>query len=355
MLSPPPVRTPSIGPTGADDQDAPSTSRASIGDSLSPSTGQTATTSRRRNARRKTAARATPACDDVTPVKLEVEDKVLQIVFKTEGVDEIKHVVLTKTEDGLDIFKVDDLGLDPPIQVPQRYYRSFNRHDLKDVFGGSVQVTRHHWNRNSTHRPKDNFASNTAPFATYNRKWSHSLPAHPGAHGVGICNLLNCPTNPQPIPLFVGDGPNQWRLMGLYDYQQCGEIEPGHIGRLPLGVLEQWIQGFVQKDWGKVEIEQKNADLPADRLIVRNYAGVLAALQDGRLVLHFTILKCVGYPYDWFRHLEDHEAQMSSRKRKNGASDEADVKSEGDDGEIQPDRALRSSSRKRQKGPTGTA
>ncbi|KAF8201257.1 hypothetical protein K438DRAFT_1965766 [Mycena galopus ATCC 62051] len=251
-------------------------------------------------------------------VQPKVKDEVIDVVIKTEGEpDQFKRVTLIKTEDGnFDIWNVDGFGLGPTCEVPEKYNRGFTRKVISDAFGGGHVSCYHHWD------PKPDKPAKV-PFLTFNRSWNNALPASPGLHGIGFFGMNTCPASPQPVNFFVGEGTNNWRLIGTYDYLRWGEIAPHHISLLPPTVLNNWVDGTLDSQWGKSWIEDTNKKLNDARKVVFTRDGVLAALKDGRMVIPFTILKCVGYPQDWFekllyyeKHPQPPKGKVKSRKRR---------------------------------------
>lgn len=111
---------------------------------------------------------------------------------------------------------------------------------------------------------------------------------------------------------------NDWRLLGTYDYLRWGEIAPHHISLLPPFVLNTWVNGALSSQWGKSWIEKANEKFPDARKVNFTQDGLSQALHDGRLVIPFTILQCVGYPEDWFERLLYYEENPKPPKSKNG-------------------------------------
>ncbi|KAK7050506.1 hypothetical protein R3P38DRAFT_3173951 [Favolaschia claudopus] len=255
--------------------------------------------------------------DDSSDADVQVKDEVIDVVIKTEGEpDYFTRVTLIKSEDGrFDIWNVDGFGLGPTIDVDERYNRGFSRKVISDAFGGGWMVCYHHWKSKPV-------KGDIGPFLTFNRSWNNALPASPGVHGIGFFNMNGCPTSPEPVNVFVGEGSNDWRLLGTYDYLRWGEIASHHVSLLPAGVLNNWVNGMLGSQWGKSWIDDTNKGLSPARKIKLSVEHVLDALKDGRMHIPFTILKCVGYPKDWFEKLLYYEAhpkpqsEANSRKRK---------------------------------------
>jgi len=160
------------------------------------------------------------------------------------------------------------------------------------------------------------------PFVTFTRSWSSALPVCPGAHGIGFCDLKNSPLKHEPLNFFVGEGKNDWRLVGTYDFLRWGEIAPHHTSLLPATVLESRVEGMLKTVGGKAKIETANAGLDDASKIDFTYDSVLQATRDGRLAIPFSILRCVGYPEDWFERLlyyEKHPKPKKSPGKRQGA------------------------------------
>ncbi|KAJ6598385.1 hypothetical protein DFH09DRAFT_1356643 [Mycena vulgaris] len=240
-----------------------------------------------------------------------VKDEVIDVVIKTEGEpDQFKRVTLIKSEDGnFDIWNVEGFCLGPTIEVDEKYNRGFTRKVIGDAFGGGDVVCYHHWDPPPGQEAK-------TPFLTFNRSWNNALPVGPGMHGMGFFGMSGCPVKPQPLNFFVGEGTNDWRLSGTYDYTRWGEIAPHHISLLPPPVLENWVNGLLSSQWGKSSIDDTNAKLEPARRVAFTPESVVQALHDGRLGIPFTILQCVGYPEDWFERLLYYEKHLKPRKSK---------------------------------------
>ncbi|KAJ7238052.1 hypothetical protein B0H12DRAFT_100781 [Mycena haematopus] len=247
------------------------------------------------------------------------KDEVIDVVIKKEGEpDQFKRVTLIKSEDGnFDIWNVDGFGLGSTVEVDEKYNRGFTRKVIGDAFGGGPVQCYHHWN------PKPGQPTET-PFLTFNRSWNNALPTSPGLHGMVFSDLTECPVAPQPVNFFVGEGIDNWRLSGTYDYLRIGAIgaiAPHHISLLPPGILNTWVKGMLGSAWGKSWIERTNKDLKADRKIRHTRDSILEALKDGRLEIPFTIMKCVGYPKDWFDTLIYYEKHPKPKKTKGSTVD----------------------------------
>ncbi|KAF7306615.1 hypothetical protein MIND_00452900 [Mycena indigotica] len=232
------------------------------------------------------------------------EEFQLPLLMEEEGKPSyFSYVSLIKSENkGFSIWSVDAFNLGPTVDVPARYIaKGWTRKAISKAFGGNTQIVHHHFGSNATR----------TPFLTPNRTWHPPLPT-PGMHGIAFLDIRDCPNRPEPINIFSGEGRNDWRLLGTYEYSRYGEIAPQQAAQIPGEVLDEWIQGFITKDWGKRSIASANEYIVDDDLkVVPTEASVKAALLDGRIVLPFTILKCVGYPMDWIRRLEEAEAALT--------------------------------------------
>ncbi|KAJ7705502.1 hypothetical protein B0H17DRAFT_669993 [Mycena rosella] len=247
--------------------------------------------------------------DRNTGADVVAKDEVIDVIIKTEGEpDQFKRVTLIKSEDGnFDIWNVDGFGLGPTVEVDEKYNRGFTR----KAFGGGHVVCYHHW------EPKVGQETKT-PFLTFNRSWNNALPEHPGMHGMGFFGMSGCPVKPQPLNFFVGEGTNDWRLSGTYNYTRWGEIAPHHISLLPPLVLDNWVHGLLSSQWGKSSIDDANETLKQARKVKFTTESVVEALHDGRLGIPFTILQCVGYPKEWFERLIYYEKHPKPKTKKAG-------------------------------------
>ncbi|KAJ7678077.1 hypothetical protein DFH06DRAFT_1079330 [Mycena polygramma] len=228
----------------------------------------------------------------------EVKEELIDVVIKTEGEpDQFKRVALFKSEGNPDIWNVDGFGLGPAIQLDQKYNRGFSRKVIGDAFGGSRVRCKNHW--------KTPTAGKTPLGVSliYNRTWNNALPEDPGMHGIVFSDLKSSPIKPHPLNFFVGEGVNDWRLVGSYDCLRWGEIAPHHVQLLPSFVLDNRVNGILEKAWGKAWIEEINSALETTRKVKYTSDGIRAALEDGRVRIPFTILQCVGYPDAWFEKL----------------------------------------------------
>lgn len=131
-----------------------------------------------------------------------------------------------------------------------------------------------------------------------------------------------------PITFFVRDGPNEWKQLGLYSVKRWGEISPKHLNLMPPTTITVWVNGALSSDWGKKWVEGVNKEIMeeaqesgrAPRLIEYTDEGMRAALADGRLVISFTIMECVGFRHDWhdqLLHFQKHpKPSKANGKRK---------------------------------------
>ncbi|KAJ7182734.1 hypothetical protein C8R43DRAFT_967933 [Mycena crocata] len=259
---------------------------------------------------------STPRRDTDSDTDPKVKDEVVDVIIKTEGEpDQFKRVTLIKSEAGnFDIWNVDGFGLGPTIKVPEKYNRGFTRRVICDAFGGGLQSCEHHF------KPKRGQANKT-PFVTLNRTWNHALPTDLGGHGMGFISMDDSPIKPAPMNFFAGEGVNNWRLLGTYNYLRWGEIATHHVQLLPPSVLDNWVNGIVEAPGGKAWIEDVNSELEDARKLNLTTDSVLEGIRDGRVKIPFVILQCVGYPKDWFERLVHYEKNPKPREpSKNNSS-----------------------------------
>jgi hypothetical protein len=133
-----------------------------------------------------------------------------------------------------------------------------------------------------------------------------------------------------PVSFFVGEGTNDWRLYGKYSLQRWGEVSAAYMSRLPPSVSSLWVRDVLRTDWGKKLVNKTNTELERRAqesgtnpvLVAHSEAGVTAALNDGRLIINFIIMKCLSYPSDMFETLVYYEknpkqsGSLSSSKAK---------------------------------------
>jgi hypothetical protein len=155
-------------------------------------------------------------------------------------------------------------------------------------------------------------------------------PLVPGDHGVVLCGA-KCFNDgsliTEPIDLIASDKPNQW----IYTLVRMGspggaKFRPTNLNYQPL-VTQRWVSGALLTQWGKSWAERTNAELVDRegeiRLVEFTEDGLREALNDGRLVVNFTVMKCVGYRTEWFEqflHCRAHPKAPKSHKRKKKAS-----------------------------------
>jgi len=72
---------------------------------------------------------------DVVVVKREPSPALIEVKVKVEDCDdELKHVLFTKSEDGmLDIWNLDNFDLRPEIAVPELFNKGWTRKEISDV------------------------------------------------------------------------------------------------------------------------------------------------------------------------------------------------------------------------------
>jgi hypothetical protein len=268
------------------------------------------------------------------------------------------------------------------------------------AFGGGHQVCFHNWNGDATlaKKAKQEKTSQKEPLyvfrlfgleaylpfphfrsVTFSRDWNPQLPKEPGQHGVVFCSLQSFDDKTKvnkPITFFARESVNNWRQLGDYCIKRWGEISPKHLTLLPPTMINVWVNGALSSDWGKQWVEKTNDNLVTEAeesgkepdLVEYTDQGLRTALIDGRLVISFTIIECVGYCQHWHDRLEHYrkhpkpskigKRKGSLRKRgpaakaKNGRKvvkeesdvedSEADYGSEGDLEEVEAEDARRS-------------
>jgi hypothetical protein len=158
---------------------------------------------------------------------------------------------------------------------------------------------------------------------TYKRSWCPPLPLGPGQHGVVFClfhKFRDGTKINRGLDFFVGEGQNNWRYVGTYSVQLWGEVSPSHVKRLPESVRERWVKGAIPSTWGRKWVAEANEVITEKartlgvqpKMISHTEAGLREALEDGSLVLNFTILKCIGYRKAWYKTLCRHEKLLTS-------------------------------------------
>ncbi|KAJ7489292.1 hypothetical protein FB451DRAFT_1224410, partial [Mycena latifolia] len=249
---------------------------------------------------RRTSAHQHDSNPDNTAVV--VKDEEIDAIIKTEGEpDQFKRVTLIKSEDG-------NFDICPTIEVDEKYNRGFTRKVIGDAFGGGRMVCYHHW------EPKPGRETET-PFLTFSRSWNNALPVRHGMNGMGFFGMSSSPVKTQPLNFFVGEGTNDWRLLGTYNYTRWGEIAPYHIPLLPPLVLDNWVNGM---------LSNTNVTLEEPRKVESTSESVLQALHDGRLGIPFTILQCVG-----LLHYEKHPKPAKPKANRQGPNAPGSPKKQG--------------------------
>jgi hypothetical protein len=162
------------------------------------------------------------------------------------------------------------------------------------------------------------------------RSWNPYLPLVPGDHGVVFCGVRRFEDGTLitgSVDIVVSDKPDEWVYFGSYETSRSGEITPYQLQLLPPLVVRTWVEGILNSQWGKNWVEGTNAKLVDKggeiRLVHRTTHGLWEALHDGRLVIDFTIMKCVGFRAEWFDqflHYQAHPKLPTTRKRKKGSS-----------------------------------
>ncbi|KAF7313874.1 hypothetical protein HMN09_00545100 [Mycena chlorophos] len=252
--------------------------------------------------RKKPAARSRKSKKDVVP-KVEVKEELIEAQFSIPGSEEPVVGHFKVTDKG--IMKYEDDDNVPEIDVPEEYSKTWTRDENTHVFGGGKVVTFHHEKATSKPGPAAT-GGHKEPFGTLSLKWHASGPRSPGKHGIIVGGVSQVYTWPEPIVIFFRVASNKWMLMGRYDYRTCGSMTPEGVRNLPESVLTTWSRGFLTKKWGQDAIAYVNEELEEARQIqADSLASIKEALCDGRLELDFTVLKCVGYPYDWFEKLRN--------------------------------------------------
>ncbi|KAG2368117.1 hypothetical protein BDR07DRAFT_1605712 [Suillus spraguei] len=251
-------------------------------------------------------------------------DTTIQVVIKSENEpDLIERVTFVKSEDGkFDIWNLDHLGLGPPVAVEERFHIGFRRSVISDALGGGHQTTSNNW-QGPTKTDK-------YPYLAMTRSYNPHLPLVPGGHGVVFCGVKRFNDGSPitgPIDLIASDKPNQWIYLGSYETSRWGEISPHQLNLLQPLVIQRWVSGALSTQWGKSWVERTNVEL-VDKggeihLIEFTEDGLREALNDGRLVINFTVMKCVGYRTEWFEqflHYKAHPKAPKTQKRKKSSA-----------------------------------
>ncbi|KAH7904508.1 hypothetical protein BJ138DRAFT_904656 [Hygrophoropsis aurantiaca] len=245
------------------------------------------------------------------------EDVKIAVTIKTEQApDENAFVSFIKSEDGkFDIWNLDHLNLGPPLEIDRDLWVGFSRTVISDTFRGGRQSCMHHWQGAKAEK---------IPFVTFSRSLHSELPRSPGQHGVVFHSFYRFDDNTpitRPIDLFVGEGPNNWRYSGYYELGRRGEIPPPQLELLPPTVIRNWAKEMIRSKWGANWTQQANEEIAEKaeasgeipNLVEFHEEGLRAALQDGRIVIEFTIMKCVGYRADWHEKLLHSQANPKPR------------------------------------------
>lgn len=257
-------------------------------------------------------------------VKQEPVDAAIKVVIKSENEpDVIKRVTFVKSEDGkFDVWNLEHLGLGPPVVVEERFRVGFRRSVISDALGGGHQTTSNNWQGRTK--------TDKYPYLAMTRSYNPHLPLVPGGHGVVFCGVKSFKDGSLiegPIDLIASDKPNQWIYLGSYETSLWGEISPHQLDLLQPLVIQRWVSGALPTQWGESWVKTTNAELVDKggeiRLIEFTEDGLREALNDGRLVINFTVMKCVGYRTEWFEqflHYQAHPKALKSQKRKKKAN-----------------------------------
>jgi hypothetical protein len=162
------------------------------------------------------------------------------------------------------------------------------------------------------------------------RSWNPHLPLVPGDHGVvfsGVRHFKDDTLITGSVDVVVSGKPNEWVYFGSYETSRSGEITPHQLHLLSPLVVRTWVEGTLKSRWGKEWVEDTNAKL-VDKggeicLVEHTADGLREALNDGRLVIGFTVMKCVGFRTEWFDqflHYQAHPKLPATQKRKKGSS-----------------------------------
>jgi hypothetical protein len=89
-------------------------------------------------------------------------------------------------------------------------------------------------------------------------------------------------------------------------------------------MITVWVRGTLDSEWGKRWVECTNNELIAEaeesgtepNLVEYTDQGMRAALIDGRLIISFTIMECVGYHQNWHDRLEHYRRNPKPSKPK---------------------------------------
>ncbi|KAG2057110.1 hypothetical protein BDR06DRAFT_1019273 [Suillus hirtellus] len=240
-----------------------------------------------------------------TAIKPEPEGPKIAVVIKSElehEPDLNAHVTFIKSEDGkFDIWNLEHLRLGPPVFVEKRFHVGFRRSVISNRYSMALK-----------------------------RSWNPHLPLVPGEHGVVFCGVKEFDDGTLitgSVDVVVSSKANEWVYLGSYETSRSGEITPHQLHLLPPLVVRTWVEGTLKSVWGRNWVEATNAEL-VDKggeihLIEHTTQGLREALSDGRLVIGFTVMKCVGYRAEWFDqflHYQVHPKPPTTQKRKEGTS-----------------------------------
>ncbi|KAG1825637.1 uncharacterized protein BJ212DRAFT_287804 [Suillus subaureus] len=262
-----------------------------------------------------------------TAIKPEPEGAKIAVVIKSELEHEPDlnvHVTFVKSEDGkFDIWNLEHLRLGPPVIVERRFHVGFRRPVISNALGGNWQSTFVNWQGPTSEL-------NRYPYMALKRSWNPHLPLVPGEHGVVFTRVRRFEDDTLitgSVDVVISGKPNEWVYFGSYETFRSGEITPHQLHLLPPLVVRTWVEGTLKSQWGKNWVERTNAELVDKggeiRLVEHTAHGLREALSDGRLVIGFTVMKCVGFRTDWFDqflHYQAHPKLRTTQKRKKGSS-----------------------------------
>ncbi|KAG1766437.1 hypothetical protein EDD22DRAFT_878269 [Suillus occidentalis] len=273
-------------------------------------------------------------------IKPEPEGAKIAVVIKSElehEPDLNAHVTFVKSEDGkFDIWNLEHLRLGPPIIVEQRFHVGFRRSVISNALGGNWQNTFLNWQGPTS-------KSNRYPYMALKRSWNPHLPLVPGDHGVVFCGVRRFEDGTLitgSVDVVVSGKPNEWVYFGSYETSRSGEITPHQLHLLPPLVVRTWVEGTLKSRWGREWVEDTNSKLVDKggeiRLVELTAHGLREALNDGRLVIGFTVMKCVGFRTEWFDQKGkkgSSRTKKPSAKRAKGSARRKEVSSESDSDE----------------------
>ncbi|KAG2045151.1 hypothetical protein BDR03DRAFT_1004324 [Suillus americanus] len=252
-----------------------------------------------------------------TAIKPEPEGAKIAVVIQSELEHEPDlnvHVTFVKSEDGkFDIWNLEHLRLGPPVIVEKRFHVGFRRCIISNALGGNWQSTFVNW-QGPTGKSNSEYHS-----MALKRSWNPHLPLVPGEHGVVFSRVRRFDDDTLitgSVDVVISGKPNEW----------C-EITPHQLHLLPPLVVRTRVEGTLKSQWGKNWVERTNAELVDKggeiRLVEHTAHGLREALSDGRLVIGFTVMKCVGFRTEWFDqflHYQAHPKLPTTQKRKKGNS-----------------------------------